>query len=211
MMPFHPMVDGDVLGAPPADALRSGAATGIPLIVGTTSDEMRLFLDLTGAPPERDRLRARVARTVGVDEAGADAIVTTYETALSTTDANEIWAALFSDIQMQVPADAMRDAHREHGPTFSYVFTWPAANPRLGACHGIDIPFTFGNFVEGWSDFVGADEAAHGLGRSLRKAWAAFARDRNPGWTQAPATMMFGRDSFVADDPLRARLDSIAE
>jgi para-nitrobenzyl esterase len=211
MMPFHPMVDGDVLDAPPVEALRSGAAAGIPLTVGTTSDEMRLFLDLTGAPPPRERLRARVARTVGVDDARADAIVTTYETALSTTDANEIWAALFSDIQMQVPADAMRDAHREHGPTFSYIFTWPAANPHLGACHGIDIPFTFANFGEGWAEFVGADEAAHAVGRSLREAWAAFARNRDPGWAEAPATKVFGRDSRVADDPLRARLASIAK
>ena len=34
-------------------------------------------------------------------------------------------------------------------------------NPLLGVCHGIDIPFTFGNFVEGWAAFVGADAAAH--------------------------------------------------
>jgi para-nitrobenzyl esterase len=211
MMPFHPMVDGDVLGAPPAEALQSGAAARIPLIVGTTSDEMRLFLDLTGEPPARDRLCARVARTLGVDQARAGAIVTTYETALSTTDANEIWAALFSDIQMQVPADAMRDAHRAHGPTFSYIFTWSAANPLLGACHGIDIPFTFGNFVEGWADFVGADQTAETVGRALRDAWATFARDGNPGWAEAPATMVFGRDSSVKDDPLRSRLTSISE
>jgi para-nitrobenzyl esterase len=172
---------------------------------------MRLFLDLTGAPPARDRLCARVARTVGVDEARADAIVTTYETALATTDANEIWAALFSDIQMQVPADAMRDAQRAHGPTFSYLFTWSAANPLLGASHGIDIPFTFGNFVEGWADFVGADEAAHTVGRALRTAWAAFARDANPGWAEAPATMVFGRDATVVEDPLASRLASIAK
>jgi para-nitrobenzyl esterase len=211
MMPFHPMVDGDVLPALPADALRAGAAGGIPLLIGTTTDEMRLFLDLSGAPPPRERLVARVARSAGVDAARAEAIVSTYESALGTADTNEIWSAVFSDIQMQVPADAMRDAHRAHGPTFAYLFTWPAVNPLLGACHGIDIPFTFGNFVEGWAAFVGADEAAHEVGRALRGAWARFARDGNPGWPDAPATMVFGRDPVVADDPLRARLASLAK
>ena len=152
----------------------------------------------------------RASRTVGVDDARADAIVTTYEAALATTDTNEIWAALFSDIQMQVPADAMRDAHRAHGPTFSYLFTWPAVNPLLGACHGIDIPFTFGNFVDGWAEFVGADEAAHAVGRALRTAWATFAR-RQPRLGRCPATMVFGREPVVADDPLRARLASLAK
>jgi para-nitrobenzyl esterase len=211
MMPFHPMVDGDVLPAAPVDALQSGAAAGTPLVLGTTTDEMRLFLDLSGAPPERERLCARVARTVGVDAARAGEIVAVYESALSTTDTNEIWAALFSDVQMQVPADAMRDAHAPHGPTFSYLFTWPAVNPLLGACHGIDIPFTFGNFVEGWAEFVGAGEAAREIGRALRESWATFAREGNPGWRVAPATMVFGRDSMVADDPLRSRLASIAK
>ena len=211
MMPFHPMVDGDVLPSAPVDALRSGAAAGVPLMIGTTTDEMRLFLDLSGAPPERERLCTRVARTLDVEAARAEAILAVYESALSTTDTNEIWAAFFSDIQMQVPADAMRDAHAAHGPTFSYVFGWPAVNPLLGACHGIDIPFTFGNFVEGWSDFVGADDAALALGRALRTAWATFARVGNPGWPQAPATMMLGRDSKVVDDPLRSRLESISK
>jgi para-nitrobenzyl esterase len=211
MMPFHPMVDDDLLAWPPAEALATGSAAQRPLVIGTTTDEMRLFLDLSGEPPARDRLATRVARTLGVDETDAATIIETYDAALGTGDTNEIWAALFSDIQMQVPADAMRDAQRAHGPTFSYLFTWSAANPLLGACHGIDIPFTFGNFVEGWADFVGADEAAHTVGRALRTAWAAFARDANPGWAEAPATMAFGRDSSVIDDPLRSRLASIAK
>src|SRR4029077_7452138 len=163
------------------------------LIIGTTTDEMRLFLDLSGPPPPRERLLARVARSAGVDGARAEAIVATYESELATADTNEIWAAVFSDIQMQVPADAMRAAHRGNGPTFASLFTWPAVNPLLGACHGIDIPFTFGNFAEGWDAFVGADDAAHEVGRALRRAWATFAREGNPGWPQVPATMVFGR------------------
>ena len=136
-------------------------------------------------------------------------IVATYERALETHDTNEIWAALFTDVEMQRPADAMREAHGPHGPTYSYLFGWPAARRGLGACHGIDIPFTFGNFVDGWGEFVGADDAALALGRTLRDSWAAFAHHGDPRWPGVPATMRFARDSTVVDDPLRDRLSSL--
>ncbi len=209
MMPFHPMVDGEVLRQAPPAALRAGAARGVPMIIGTTTDEMRLFLDLSGPPPAPDRLRARVARYLRVDAARAADVVAVYERSLGGQDTNELWAAIFTDLEMQLPAAVMREAHRAHGPTYAYLFAWPAVDRRLRACHGIDIPFTFGNFVDGWAEFVGADEAARQLSRRIRGAWAAFARDGDPGWAQEPATMRFDRTSSVADDPLGARLASL--
>jgi para-nitrobenzyl esterase len=211
MMPFHPMVDGDVLLDAPAAALAAGAAAGIPMVIGTTTDEMRLFVDVSGPAPERATLTRRVARYADVDDERAAAIVATYQSALPDADTNAIWAALFTDVEMQQPAAAMRDAHRAHGPVYSYLFDWPAANPMLGACHGVDIPFTFGNFDDGWAEFVGADDAARGLSSTIRNAWAAFARTGDPGWPLAPATMRFGRDSAVVDDPLRNRLASLPQ
>ncbi len=209
IMPFHPMVDGDVLVETPLAAFRSGAAADVPLIIGTTTDEMRVFLDLSSPPPPRDKLCSRVARYAHVDASHAAEIVATYEAELGTTDSNEVWAALFTDVEMQRPAAAFRDAHQAHGPTYAYLFGWPAAEVRLGACHGIDIPFTFGNFVDGWAEFVGADDAARTLGRTLRDAWTAFARTGDPGWPTTPAVMRFDRDPAVVRDPLRARLGSL--
>jgi para-nitrobenzyl esterase len=208
-MPFHPMVDGDVLPARPVDALAAGAFAGGTLVVGTTTDEMRLFLDTSGEPPARDRLCKRVARYLGVEPARADAVVASYEDALETADTHEIWATLFSDVEMQRPAAAVRDAHQAHGRVYAYLFGWPARNRALGACHGIDIPFTFGNFVDGWDDFVGADNAARALSSSMREAWAEVARRGNPGWPAAPATMRFGHHLAVVDDPVRDRLAAL--
>ena len=47
-------------------------------MIGTTADEMRLFLDLSGEPPPRERLCTRVARTAGVDAMHAESIVAAY-------------------------------------------------------------------------------------------------------------------------------------
>jgi para-nitrobenzyl esterase len=206
MMPFHPMVDDDVLPATPVDALAGGSFAGKPLIVGTTTDEMRLFTDTSGPAPERERLTKRVARYLGVDPERAASIVDGYEADLRTDDTHEIWATLFSDVEMQIPAAAVRAAHAPHGPVYAYQFGWRARNPALGACHGIDIPFTFGNFVDGWDDFVGADGGAHALSHTMRQAWADLARDGDPGWPEVPASMCFERHRGVVDDPVAARL-----
>jgi para-nitrobenzyl esterase len=206
MMPFHPMVDDDVLPAAPVDALAGGSFARKPLVVGTTTDEMRLFVDTSGPAPERERLVKRVARYVGVEAQRAATIVDGYDAALRTDDTHEIWATLFSDVEMQIPAAAMRDAHAAHGPVYAYQFGWRARNPALGACHGIDIPFTFGNFVDGWDDFVGADRGAHALSHTMRQAWADLARHGDPGWPEAPAAMCFERHRGVVDDPVGARL-----
>jgi para-nitrobenzyl esterase len=157
----------------------------------------------------RDKLCARVARYANVEASHALEIVATYEAELGTTDSNEVWAALFTDVEMQRPAAALRDAHADHGPTYAYLFGWPAAKDHLGACHGIDIPFTFGNFVDGWAEFVGADDTAREVGRTLRNAWTVFARTGDPGWPTTPAVMRFDRETAVVNDPLRRRLGSL--
>ena len=214
MMPFHPMVDGDTLPAAPEEALAGGSAAGIPMVIGTTTDEMRLFLDLSGPPAPREKLVRRVEGYVGVDAARAESIVATYEEALGAGDTNEIWAALFTDREMALPAAAMRDAQRAHAPVYTYHFARPAAVRNLGACHGIDIPFTFGNFVDGWAEFVGLDEDAERVGRTVRDAWATFAATGEPGWAATPSVMWFaaGRSHIErSDDPLQARLASLPQ
>ncbi len=147
----------------------------------------------------------RAARYLGVDVAAAEVVITRYETALGTDDTNEIWRALFGDNEMQVPCRAVLDAHAPHGPTYAYCFTWEG--PQVGSCHGIDIPFPFGNFVEGWDAFVGLDDDGRALSASMRAAWARFARTGDPGWPAYPAARIFGRKVHDAGQhPLFARL-----
>jgi para-nitrobenzyl esterase len=200
MMPFHPCVDGELLQMPPAAALAAGVAAGVPLLAGTTAAEMQLFLDRGAATPDRERLVRRVERYVGVDGDRAEKIVATYE-----HEVDDVWPALFSDMEMQVPLRRVLDAHAPHGPTYTYLFTWEA--PGVGAAHAVDIPFTFGNFVDGWGEFVGYDADAERLSGEMRDAWTAFARDGDPGWPAYPATRVFGRDSHVTlTHPLFERL-----
>ena len=205
MMPFHPMVDGDLLPAAPVDALAAGAATGVALVAGTTADEMRLFVDGASDAPTRDRLVRRTARYLGIDEPSSEHVIDRYAATLGTADTRDIWRAIFGDNEMQVPCRAVLDAHAPLGPAYTYAFTWEG--PDVGSCHGIDIPFAFGNFVEGWDVFVGLDDDGRALSESMRTAWAAFARRGDPGWPAYPAARIFGREvRDVAAHPFLGRL-----
>jgi para-nitrobenzyl esterase len=205
MMPFHPMVDGYLLAAAPAAALASGVAGDVVLVAGTTADEMRLFVDGSGEPPARDRLVRRTARYLGADEATAARVVDHYAAVLSTTDTREMWRAIIGDNEMQVPCRAVLDAHAAHGPTFTYEFTWEG--PAVGSCHGIDIPFVFGNFVDGWDAFTGLDDDGRALSAAIRAAWGAVAHAGDPGWPPYPAARIFGRTQRDASaHPLLGRL-----
>ncbi|HWS46563.1 MAG TPA: carboxylesterase family protein, partial [Acidimicrobiia bacterium] len=204
LMPFHPMIDGDLITAPPHAALAGGAAAGVPLIAGTTADEMALFVRSSDEPLARDRVVGRIARYLRVDDARAAQIVDAYAGALGTADNAAIWQAFFGDNEMQVPCRALCEAHAPHGPTYTYLFTWEG--PEVGACHGIDIPFPFGNFGDGWAEFVGLDNDGRALGRSMRDAWGAFARTGDPGWPRYSEAMIFGRASRAAPEhPLFVR------
>jgi para-nitrobenzyl esterase len=108
---------------------------------------------------------------------------------------------------MHGPLKKVLDAHT---PSYTYSFDWHA--PRLGAFHAVDIPFTFDSFdVDGWGEFVGADDDAFRIGRELRDAWGAFAHTGNPGWPVYPAAHVFARESHDAPaHPGLRRLEHLA-
>ena len=47
-MPFHPVVDGDVLPAPPIDRIVAGAASDVDVLIGTNADDWRFAPVLGG-------------------------------------------------------------------------------------------------------------------------------------------------------------------
>ncbi len=208
MMPFHPMVDGDLVSATPADAFAQGTAAEVAIVAGTTADEMRLFVDSSAAAAPRDKVVRRAARYLGIDESAAGAVIDGYGRAVGTDNTNEIWRALFGDHEMQVPCRAVLDAHAPHGPAFTYCFTWEG--PTVGACHGIDIPFPFGNFGDGWDAFVGLDDDGRALSSAMRTSWVGFARTGDPGWAPYPQARVFGREIHdLAAHPLFGRLPNL--
>jgi para-nitrobenzyl esterase len=201
MMPFHPSIDGEVLLAAPAAA----GTGGIPLVAGTTAEEMNLYVDPGAAAPARDKLVRRIARLAGIEAKAAARAVDAYEADLG--DIDKVFPTVFTDVMMHGPLKKVLDAHT---PSYTYSFDWRA--PRLGAFHAVDIPFTFDSFdVDGWGEFVGADDDAFRIGRELRDAWGAFAHTGKPGWPAYPAAHVFARESHDATaHPGLRRLEHLA-
>ena len=227
-MPFHPVVDGSLVPAAPAESLRTGTATDVDVMIGATAHELRLFhQELPARNSERILHRAvgdHIARRTGAppSEGDAEAVVGEYRQATEGagwTSDSDIMTAVNTDVTMREPIQRIADFRAEAGArTYMYDFCWRSqADPDKGAFHAIDLPFALDAFgVDGWDEFVGADEAAEALGRGMRSAWAAFARSGDPStaglgpWpryeTDRRMTMIFDANPALASDPFqRAR------
>jgi para-nitrobenzyl esterase len=102
----------------------------------------------------------------------------------------QLWVAFQTDRVFRQPAIALADARsRSRSPTYFYRFDWEprVARERVGACHSLDVPFTFGTIrhplllpLLGWSG------SARRLSRQIQAAWAAFAAGGDPSCSELP-------------------------
>ena len=233
MMVFLPTVDDDVISESPLDAAERGATAEIPLLLGTTLDEWRLFrlIDPGVFGLRAHELTARFDQVLrGAFRSAPDGreAVESFRTALETRGGRpssaELWSAFQSARVMHYPATRLAEAHTRGGGTaHAYLFTWRPPNLRraLGACHGLDIPFVFGAVRHPLArPLTGFSTSAARLSRKMQQAWIRFARHSDPGHYQLPdwipydehrrATMLLGRTCRLADAPLEAERELLA-
>jgi len=225
--PFHPVVDGDLLGATPSVAMAGGAGSDLDLLVTWTRDELRLFPNPAADKASRADLLRRTQRYLGRrlgHDPGvqrSDELLAFYEDRVGGDDphrGSRLWAALQTDGTMRLPARRIADAHAAAGSTtlvgeFSWATRAREGEWERGAFHAIDLPFTFGTLGRcGWAEFLGAGPAAQRLARQHMAAWAGFAREGRgeiPGlgpWpsydTRTRRTMLLDEPCSVVEDPL---------
>jgi len=218
---FGPVIDGESLLEQPLAAVRSGAAAGIPVIVGTNRDETKLFAaTMRREEPDEAGLVAGIRATVPrASDADAAALIATYRTSrtakgLPATNL-DIQDAIDSDVRFRLGAMKLALAQRPHQPaSYVYLFTHasPARRGSMGSCHALEMPFVFGTLDAPTQDrFAGTGPEVEALSRNMMDAWLAFARTGNPaheGIGEWPAyddatrpTMIFDRQSCLASDP----------
>jgi para-nitrobenzyl esterase len=218
---FGPIVDGDVLPGRPFDAVAAGAASGIPLLIGTNRDEVKLFNATRDRVAVSDEQLPRLVRAAlsGADEEDAHRLIACYRESRrrrGLPHANvDVLDAIQTDARFRVPATRLAIAQRAHQPhAHLYLFTWesPARHGALGSCHALEMPFVFGTLDAPTQDrFAGAGAEAERLSTHMMDAWIAFARTGDPGhegvgpWAAYDAaarpTMVFGRESGIQDNP----------
>jgi para-nitrobenzyl esterase len=203
---FCPTVDGAVLPGDPLAALAAGASRDVPLLTGTNRDEALLFLVPTGAVGMIDEVMlAGAAAGYGA----SPETVAAYQAARPGASPGEVMAALVTDWFFRVPAIRVAEARAAAGAaaTWMYRFDWRsgAADGRLGACHGVEIPFAFDTIADpGLAARLGQDPP-QSAADTTHAAWVRFATDGDPGWpaydTRTRATALLGEKLEVAADP----------
>jgi len=223
-LPFLPVVDGAYVPRDPLEAVADGEAASVPLLIGTTRDELTLFAlgDPRLANIDDEGLHRWMGRAApGFD---TDRLVTTYREVRAARGESvvprDLWVAMGSDLVFRWPSLRTAAAQRPHQPrTFVYLFTWetPAFGGELGSCHALEIPFVFGALHRPLiAAFAGGGPAAEALSERMHHAWLAFARTGDPShpgigswpaWDDdRRATMVFGPDGGVVDGPRDAEL-----
>ncbi|MEE4175549.1 MAG: carboxylesterase family protein [Xanthomonadales bacterium] len=183
-------LDGHVLpNRPLLEALadeRVGSA--VPVIAGTNRDEAKLFMATDGRYVER-----RWGLSLHIRDPQ------TYEAV----------AGILSDHWRLVGVDQPLDALSRVRPrgTWAYRFDWDESDsnaiadmPRvMGAAHGFELPFVFGDFSDLWGIpllFTDDNEAGRlELSRAMMAYWGAFARSGAPRVEGLPAWPTWGQEA----------------
>lgn len=209
VMPFEPVVDGEIVPAHPIDRIADGTGADIDVLVGTTSEEWRLMMVPNGAinHVNEDTL-AGSAAGYGLPVAETSA---TYRATRPSAHAGDILAAIITDWFYRIPAIRLAEAHvKNNGRTYMYEFAWrsPQFDGHLGACHGLDVPFVFDTLDIGEMEALLGDTPPQHIADTMHAAWIRFATYGDPGWPQynpkQRATMRFDIVSELVEDPRSA-------
>lgn len=209
---FAPYIDGVTVLDQPIAAVRGGAVAEVPLLVGSNRDEWTLFEVFLGdrtITPFEAPLRARLGATL-------DELLAVYRRERPGRTDRQAWIDLIGDVAFRIPAILLAEAQSDHQrAVYMYRFDWasPALGGRLGAAHGLDLPFVWNRVDLPASKILlgEAAEAAQPLATAIHATWAAFIRTGDPNGGGLPAwpaydrarrqTLLIDRTSSVVDDP----------
>jgi para-nitrobenzyl esterase len=218
--PFSPIADGDIIPTRAFAAIASGSARGIPLIVGTNLEEMKLYRFLDPAIDSLDESALAARCSMFFPDGARVAEVYRKARAARGDDASpvETWFAFSTDQAFRAPALKLAELHASHTPdVFVYEFCWRGTTPGKpqGAIHSLELPFVFGTLdVSEIGAIAGRTPAAHELSVAMQDAWLTFARTGRPQGSSLPEwpryappkrrTLTLGTRSIVVDTPREA-------
>ena len=183
---FLPVYGDDVLPLHPLAALAKGAGSDVDLLIGTTREEMNIYMVPTGV-----RAAVNAASAIAMLAASSPSAPELLH-AYGLKDAERPGDALctaMTDLVFRLPARQFATAHR--GRTHLYEFAWrsPACGGELGACHALELPFVFNTLAtcSGATGLVGENppqemaERIHGVWVDAVSrghfAWPEFVQD----------------------------------
>jgi len=198
---FGPVVDGagGFLPEPAAALYARREVAQVPYILGTNSEEARLYFTAAMVPANEEAYRAAITQQYG---AFAERVLATYPASRFNGDYRKTMAAIASDSGLICSTLETAIAAVNAGlAVYMYNFNipWSISREALGASHASEISHVFG------TPYNETPENAQ-VGVAMNAYWASFARSGDPNYPGAPAQW----PRFMPDqngDDLRLQLD----
>lgn len=197
------LAEDSIIGADPYQRILDGSAKNVDLIIGTTKDENRYFLDDVCDPalmsvkgtPEYDTLLEKkmgifakamtgaklnnyLAKCDEQEKANANAFLELQK----EEEPNEMWqkTALMNEYGFRGPAIKVAENHSKSGgtgKTYMYYFLKENTNfDWIGACHASELAYVFHNLED--EQFSGT--VVPKIADQMCGAWTSFAKTTNP-------------------------------
>ncbi|GLE52609.1 carboxylesterase/lipase family protein [Mycobacterium montefiorense] len=205
--PIGPVIGDDYLPEDPVEAMQSGRAHRVPLIVGTNAEEGRLFTRFLRMLPTNESMIEELL--ADVEPAARERITAAYPDYPSSSACIQ----LGGDFAFSSAAWQIAEAHSTHSPTFLYRYDYAPRMLRwsgLGATHATELlaVFDFYRTRVGALLTAAADQrAALRVSNQVQRRWRAFSRNGVPGddWpaytADDRAVMVFDRKWRIEFDP----------
>lgn len=148
---YMPVVDGELIRDYPIAAAARGEADPLPMLIGTTREEMSFLF----VPPV-----ARALEITGIMEAGVESETPQTRERIAASYGRygrRGQAILMSDLVFRMGDVWLAEAMSSLAPVWMYRFDYetPAMKvSRLHCFHSSDVPFVFGNYREGHAPWM---------------------------------------------------------
>jgi para-nitrobenzyl esterase len=202
---FLPVRDGVIIEDSPMKDLAKKTDPSIPVIVGSTDQEARLYLVPNGAV---DHISAGEKALLLEDLSLSGDPSQVYSAAEASQSIGESFIDIQSDYTFRMPALHIAEQLVNHGHSvWHYNFSWfsPAFGGKLGAAHFVDVPFAFNTiYSDEAKGFVGS-QPPQALAEAMHTEWLNFAKSGVASWTpynlHDRPTMRFDTRSQQLNDP----------
>lgn len=205
-MTFMPVRDDALVPRHPVESIRAGAGRDIDLLIGTNSEEFRLYLAPGGLTKVLSaEMAARVLTGLGIDPT----IAGTYAANRPEARPGDVLAAVATDGFFRIPAYRVAEARAGLDRTWVYEFEWRSEADglpdELGACHALEIGFAFDSLARLDGSGLAGPNPPQAVADDMHAAWVRFAKEGSPGWpaydTATRPVRAFGTDPRLVDDP----------
>jgi para-nitrobenzyl esterase len=218
-----PNVDGHYLPVRPRQALATGKAANIPLLIGTTRNEASLFswidYDAIGRPLNADTYKDALVETASALTPVGPRLVASLFNLLyplrnfptapgydpDVVPAHRALSAVIGDAAFSCPAaNTYREAALGGTRTYAFEFRDPSPPFRFGdlsapldSYHTSEIQYVFGREISTGIPFHGMSPEQIALSRQMQAYWANFARTGNPNGPGLPTWPAYNRTKQI--------------